>query len=412
MADDMKTFSITEARRAALTAQGFTMPRGTEQPRGINDLERVFSRIKIVQIDPINVLVRAQYMPFFSRLGAYPRELLDELAYVKRGLYEHFAHVASYLPMQHLPLMRHRMVSWKPNPHWRKMMAEHAGIEEKIMNDIRTRGPLSVSDLEYSGKRYGRWGFSVGKLVLEAKLMAGELAVSDRVNGARRYDSIHRVAPKALLDEPLTPRDDARRVMFKLATDALGIGTVADIADYYRIKRSEAAPVITDMAARGELEQVKIDGSKSSFYAMPGIDAPSNPIRARALLSPFDPLVWFRERCDWLFNFFYRIEIYTPVKRRQYGYYVLPFLLDEALAARVDLKADRANRTLRVPGAFLESGNDPDHVAPELANELIEMAAWLGMERIVIGRRGNFTQPLRAAIKAGSAMHEFHGLGI
>ncbi len=395
----MNSLSIQDARRIALAAQGFHRPRPIDRPVDLNDFDDVISRVKIVQIDPINVLVRAHYMPFFSRLGPYSLDLFERFAYEDRKLYECFAHQASFIPTDHLPMLRHRMIEWSAGKAWRRFMDSHPGIEESVMSQIRRNGALTVSEIEEKGERYGHWGMTPAKLVLETMLRRGELAIHGRLNGARQYDLTERVAPAELLNRPAMSKMEARRAMVMRAVDAMGIATAPDIADYYRFKRSEADDVIQPLVREGMLQSVQVEGARRPVFAKSGLEISDKAIKARSLLSPFDPLVWFRERLEWLFDFEYRIEIYTPAKKRRYGYYVLPFLLDEQLAARVDLKADRRKRVLRVPSAFLEEGRDADHVAHELAVELREMAAWLNLDRIVIGRKGSFTIPLRAAVK-------------
>ncbi len=400
MADDLKTFSIDDARNIALTAQGFAEPRPRNKSVSLADFERVMRRLNIVQIDSVNVLVRAQYMPFFSRLGPYPLEMLHRYAYEERNVYEYSVHEASMIPMQHVPMIRHRMAEWKPWRRWSEIMENRPDVLTSTIADIKTRGPLEVGDIQEKGERYGHWGITTAKLVLETMLSRGELAVSDRINSARRYDLFERVVPDATADEsPLTP-EEAHRDMMKLAVGSLGIGTVADCADYYRIKRTDATTAIDALVESGEVERSRVEGIQRDMFVFPGVEVSSQNIGACAIVSPFDPVAWFRDRLQWLFDFEYRIEIYTPVKKRKYGYYVLPFLLGDRIVARVDLKADRKASVLRVPGAFVEPNQDEEYVAVNLASELSLMAQWLGLNRIVIGRRGNLTSPLRAAVKA------------
>lgn len=399
MADDLRIFSIDEARKIALEAQGFADPRPQKDYVDLADLERVVRRLNIVQIDSVNVLVRAQYMPFFSRLGPYPSELLHRYAYEERNLFEYPVHEASLIPLQHLPMIRHRMADWKPWPLWSELMASRPEILRSTITDIESHGPLAVSDIQDKGDRYGYWSTSTAKLVLETMFNRGELAISDRINSARRYDLFERVVPDAIADESPWAEVDAHRAMMKLAIESLGIGTVADCADYYRIKRTDAKHAIDDLVERGEVERARVEGTRHDMFVLPGVKVPSQNLDARAIVSPFDPVAWFRDRLQWLFDFEYRIEIYTPVKKRKYGYYVLPFILGDRFVARVDLKADRKASVLRVPGAFLESGQDEEYVAAHLASELSLMAQWLGLDRIVIGRRGNLTRSLRTAVK-------------
>ena len=399
MADDLRTFTIDEARSIAIDAAGLAEPRPESGKVSLNDFERVVRRLNIVQIDSVNVLVRAQYMPFFSRLGNYPLEMLHEYAYEERNLFEYSVHEASLIPIDHLPMIRHRMTEWRPWRRWSELMDEHPGLLESILQEIESRGPLAVADIENKGERYGYWGTSTGKLVLETLTYRGELAVSDRINTARRYDLFDRVIPTETASKMPLTNTEAHREMMKLAINSLGIGTTADCADYYRIKRTDAAIAINHLVDQGEIEPVTVDGVAREMFALPGIEVPTKNMNIQAIVSPFDPVAWFRDRIEWLFDFEYRIEIYTPVKKRKYGYYVLPFILGNRFVARVDLKADRPKRVLRVPGAFLEDGCDEEEVAERLASELCLMADWLDMDRIVIGRRGKFTSALRSAVK-------------
>ena len=400
MADDLKTFSIDNARNIALTAQGFAELRPLENSVSLADFERVMQCLNIVQIDSVNVLVRAQYMPFFSRLGPYPLEMLHRYAYEERNVYEYSVHEASMIPMRHVPMIRHRMAEWKPWRRWAEMMDNRPDVLTSTIGDIKKRGPLEVRDIQEKGERYGHWATTTAKLVLETMLSRGELAVSDRINSSRRYDLFERVVPDAIADRAPWTSEEAHRDMMKLAVGSLGIGTVADCADYYRIKRTDAKGAIDALVERGEVERARVEGIQRDMFVLPGVEVLNQNVDACAIVSPFDPVSWFRDRLQWLFDFEYRIEIYTPVKKRKYGYYVLPFLLGNRIVARVDLKADRKASVLRVPGAFVEPNHDEEYVAANLASELSLMARWLGLDRTVIGRRGNLTRPLRAAVKA------------
>ena len=304
------------------------------------------------------------------------------------------------IPIEHVPMIRHRMEEWRPWRRWSELMADKPEILNSTKVDIESRGPLEVRDIQEKGERYGHWGTSTAKLVLETMVNRGELAISDRINSARRYDLFERVVPDAIADEAPRTVDEAQREMMKIAVKALGIGTVADCADYYRIKRIDAKRAIDHLVEQGEIQRARVERIRHDMFVLPGVEVPDTHIGARAIVSPFDPVAWFRDRLQWLFDFEYRIEIYTPVKKRKYGYYVLPFLLDDRIVARVDLKADRKARVLRVPGAFVEPGHDEEFVAANLASELSLMAQWLGLDRTVIGRRGNLTAPLRAAVKS------------
>ena len=395
---DLKTFSIQEARRIALAAQGFAHPRPAPDTVTFKDFDRVMQTVNIVQIDTINVLIRTQYMPFFSRLGPYPQDMLHKYAYEDRNLFEYYAHAAALTPMSQVPLLRHRMSEWKPWRRWTEIMAEAPGLLESIAEEIQAQGPMEVADFDFKGDRYGYWGTSTTKLVLETLMFQGKFTVSDRLNSARRYDLIERVVPQNILKTEI-PRDEARQKMMKLAISSLGIATDYDLADYYRIRRAEAQAPIKSLLERGEIERVKVEGIDPPTYALPNIEPPSTPLNARAIVSPFDSVAWYRNRLEWFFDFFYKIEIYVPPKKRRYGYYVMPFILGDRFAARVDLKADRPKSVLRVPGAFLEQNTDQDATAHHLASELQLLANWLNLDRIVIGRKGNLIPALRSAVK-------------
>ena len=398
MANDLKTFTIDEARSIALSAQGFDVTRPAPGTVSLTDLERVMRTVNIVQIDTINVLIRTQYLPFFSRLGPYPLEMLHKYAYEERNLFEYYAHAAALTPMAHLPLFRHRMSEWKPWRLWTEIMDDYPALLESMLDEIHNNGPMEVADFDHKGDRYGYWGTSTAKLVLETLMFQGRFAVSDRIHSARRYDLIERVVPEHILNIDLT-RDEARQQMMKLAISSLGVATDYDLADYYRIRRGEAQAPLKSLVENGQIERVKVEGIEPPTYALPSIEPPSKPLNACAIVSPFDSVAWYRNRLEWLFDFHYKIEIYVPPKKRRYGYYVLPFILGNRFVARVDLKADRKASVLRVPGAFLEEGCDEEDVAEKLASELQLMADWLEMDRIVIGRRGGFTNALRSAVK-------------
>ncbi len=399
MADDLRTFNIDEARSIAIASAGLAKPRPKSGEVSPNDFERVARQLNIVQVDSVNVLVRAQYMPFFSRLGIYPLEMLHRYAYEDRNMFEYSVHEASLVPMDHLPMIRHRMEEWRPWHRWSELMDEHPGLLDSIVEEVESRGPTAVADIQNKGERYGYWGTSTAKLVLETLTYQGVLAVSDRIKSPRRYDLFERVVSNQTTSYHSLPKPEAHRAMMKLAIKSLGIGTIADCADYYRIKRNDATKAIRHLVEIGEIERVKVEGVSREMFAVPGIKVPGLSSDVSAIVSPFDPVAWFRDRLEWLFDFEYRIEIYTPVKKRKYGYYVLPFILGNRFVARVDLKADRPKRVLRVPGAFLEEGWDEEEVAERLASELRLMADWLDLDRIVVGRRGGLIGALRSAVK-------------
>ena len=389
--------SNREARSIALAAQGFAdrPPAGRVDSR---HFDRLFDRVKVVQLDSVNVAVRTHYMPAFSRLGPYPRERFDAYAYGRRRLFEAWGHVASLLPVEHYPLLRHRMEDARSRSI-RSFGRERRSYVEEICREVADRGSLAVSDLRDQGRNRSRpwWGRSDGKLALEWLFATGRLAASRRGNFTRVYDLAERVIPEQVLAAPAPEERDAQRELLCLAARAHGIGGAGDLADYYRIRMPQARPLLRELVEEGELLEASVEGWSRPAYLHRDARTPRR-IDANALLSPFDSLIWFRERTERLFGFRYRIEIYVPEPERQYGYYVFPFLTGDTLAARVDLKSDRARGALLVRGAYLEEGSDAGAVAGELATNLEAMAAWLELDEVIVGRRGNLASPLRRAV--------------
>jgi uncharacterized protein YcaQ len=389
--------SAAEARRIALAAQGFA----DRPPSGIVDgrlIRRVLGRVGLLQIDSVNVLVRTHYLPLFSRLGPYPIPILETMAYQRRELFEYWGHEASFLPMALEPLLRWRMERYAAGEGWVGMVRfarANGDLLERVHQLVAARGPTASGHLEEGGKGSGRWwGWSEGKQALEWLYSTGRLAVAHRRNFERHYDLPERVYPPEILATSTPSVEEAQRELLRISARAHGIGTASDLADYFRIKVTEARARIAELVEAGELRPVRVEGWSAEAYLDPAAALPRR-IRARALLSPFDPVVWERARTERLFNFYLRLEIYTPAPKRVFGFYVLPFLVGEQLVGRVDLKADRKNGALLVPGAFAEVGQDPAFVAAELAPELERMAAWLGLERVVVGERGSVSAPLR-----------------
>ncbi|MDA1241188.1 MAG: winged helix DNA-binding domain-containing protein [Chloroflexi bacterium] len=392
--------SAAEARRIALAAQGFAERR----PAGRIDarhFRRVMGRIGLVQLDAVSALVRSHYLPFFARLGPYDRDALDAYLWGRGTHFEYWGHEASVIPVDDQPLYRHRMDERlaRPRPWVQRLEAERPGFVQAILEEIRDRGPLTVSDLEDAGERRGPWwGWSHGKLGLEWLFMTGRLTVTSRRQFQRRYDLPERALPPGVLTAPTPEPEAAQRELLLRSARSHGIGTAHDLSDYYRLPYTAAARTLRALASEGALEQVAVEGWRDPAYVHPEARAPRS-MHARALLSPFDPVVWERDRAERLFNFRYRLEIYTPEPQRQYGYYVLPFLLGDRLVGRVDLRSDRAAGILRVPGAYTEAGMVPAEVAPALAEEVTLMARWLGLERIEVGTRGDLSRPLAASLR-------------
>lgn len=392
----MPRLSLDRARRMALAAQGFTDPK----PRGrvdVRHFRRVLRRLGVVQLDSVNVFARTHYMPFFSRLGPYDRHSLDTWLWRSREVFEFWAHEASLLPIGDHPLFRFRMA---PGWHWESVdrMLERPDILDRVEEEVAASGPIRTAHLNEPGNRSGgMWDWSDGKLALEALFLVGRVSTAYRENFVRYYDLTSRVIPQEVLDLPAPDAEEAQRELLAKAARALGVATYDDLADYYRIRRPKARPLIDKLVADGELIEAEVEGWDRVAYVHPEAVVPRR-VEGSALLSPFDSLVWHRPRTERLFGFRYRIEIYTPAAKRVYGYYVLPYLLDGHLVARVDLKSDRKNGRLQVKGAFAEDGVDRTAVSPRLAADLRATAEWLGAQEVEVHTNGDLAESLARAL--------------
>ncbi|MDQ2748127.1 MAG: winged helix-turn-helix domain-containing protein [Actinomycetota bacterium] len=398
--------SRAQARRIALAAQGFAEPRPTGRVDA-RHLRRVLARVAILQIDSVNVFCRAHYMPLFSRLGPYSREALDTLTAhtagpVRRELFEYWAHEASLVPVELQPLLRWRMQRAHVDA-WggmRRISRENPDLVDGVMALVSEQGPIRASEtgIARPARVAGEmWNWHDGKIALEYLFWAGQVTAARRVNFERLYDLPQRVLPAEVLAVPTPSVEDAQRELVRIAARAYGVATEPDLGDYFRLPRADSKARVAELVDAGELIAVDVDGWQAPSYLWPGARL-ARRITARALLSPFDSLVWFRDRTERLFGFRYRIEIYTPAAKRIYGYYVLPFLLGDSLVARVDLKSDRQAGVLRVQGAYLEDGADPYYVATELAEELAVTAHWLGLDAVVVMPRGDLAPDLAKAV--------------
>jgi uncharacterized protein len=392
---------LDEARRAALAAQGFGRPRPARP--GAYHIADAIRRLGLVQIDCVNAVVPAHYQVVFSRLGAYSRALFDRVVWGSGEFTEQWAHEASIIPVATWPLLRHRMHlgrfhGWPMH----RVRRAHPEYGAWVLDQVRERGPLGADTLPgpdgVDRRIPGAWVGTVPRAMLEAHFIEGALAVTERRSDfSRVFDIAERRIP-AEHHRRAVDRHDAERELLRIAARAHAIATAKDLADYFRMKVGEARPRIAELVEAGELEEVRVEGWRETAYLYPGSPIPKR-IDAAALLSPFDPVVWTRPRAARLFGFEYRVEIFVPPAQRQYGFYVLPFLLGDRLVARVDLKADRTARRLRVQGAWIESGADAEEVAAALAAELRTMAEWLGLDAVAVGRRGNLARALGAAVR-------------
>jgi uncharacterized protein len=400
-----RRLSLAQARRTTIAAQGLDRP-----PSGgavdVRHLRRAVGRLGALQIDSVNVVARAHLLTLHARLGAFDPALLDDAAYRRRELVEYWAHEAAYVPVALHPLLRWRMaeIAARPRSRIRALLEQEPGYLGAVRDELAERGPLTASELRDPGGSAGSWwGWSKGKVALEWLFAIGEVAVADRRAFARVYDLAERVIPADVLGSPTPPPEAALRALLLIAARCQGVGTAADLADHFRVGVSRARPILTALVRAGELVEAAVDGWEDPAYLHPDVRVPRH-VDGRALLCPFDPLVWCRPRLERLFGMRYRIEIYTPAERRVHGYYVLPFLLGEELAARVDLKADRAGGRLLVRAAHREpSAPRPGEVAEGLADALAAMAAWSGLGAVAVEDRGDLAGEL------GRVLHRREG---
>jgi len=405
-----RTLTTAQARRIALAAQGFC-----DRPHAVptlRTLHRTVERTGVLQVDSVNVLQRAHYMPLYSRMGPYDVDLLRRASSGRgrRRLVEYWAHVQALMPVELWPTMRHRMDSYREQRGKWGFTAD-ATIEPRILDVVRERGPVTSRELdeEFSGPRtreHWGWNWSDARKVLDYLFLVGDLAIAGR-NGAFevRYDVPERVLPAPVLEAPTPTPHEAALELVRRAARSHGVASAACLADYYRMRLqprdgvAHARHAIDELVAAGELEPVRVQGWARPAYLHRDARLPRR-VTARTLLSPFDPVVWERARTEALFDFHYRIEIYVPAAQRRYGYYVLPFLLGDVMAARVDLKADRPQRRLLVRAAHPEPGS-PAETAGELAAELRRLADWLGLDDVLVEPRGALAGPLSAELAAG-----------
>jgi uncharacterized protein len=396
--------TAAQARRIAVAAQGFTEP-GPHGPVTRAHLRRLVSRIQVLQLDSVSVAVRAHYAPVFSRLGPYDRDILDRAAWdhsarSPRLLVEYWAHEAALMAVDDWPLLRWRMREYR-HGRWRtQIVKKNPQLADDIVAAVAELGPSTAGqieahlEMEPRGRKGPWWDRSDTKWVTEALFAAGVLTTATRVGFARHYDLTERVLPPEVVARDVDD-DEAVRELTLGAASALGVAMEADIRDYFRLSAKQIKPAIAKLVVDGELEPVEVDGWPAPAYLRAGQIVPRRD-RGTALLCPFDPLIFFRPRLQRLFDFHYRIEIYTPAPKRQYGYYVWPFLLDGRLVGRVDLK--RSDGALHVVGAFAEPGERSSRLGAALADQLTTMASWLGLSGVSVAERGDLTAALRGHV--------------
>ncbi len=400
------TLRLHEARRIALHAQGFNdrRPDGRVDRRSFR---RVLDRVGVVQIDSVNVLTRSHELPFLARLGPYPRQRLSSWLWGSGEVFEYWGHEASLLPVELHPLLRWRMQRDEGHA-WggvHSFLRTHPGLAEAVLEAVAERGPVTLGQLDHLGEAVKRpkaapgemWNWTPAKKAMEWLFWNGQVsALRNPQSFERRYVLPDRVLPADVLATPTPAVDVARKELLLRAARSHGVGTARCLGDYHRLNLPDSRRLLTELAADGALRQVQVEGWKQPAYLHPQAELP-RWVRASALLSPFDSLVWERARTEALFEFRYRIEIYVPAAQRVHGYYVLPFLHDGQLVARVDLKADRQAGVLRVRGAYAEQCFDPDRSLVALVDRLREMAGFLGLADVVVEDRGDLSPALTRA---------------
>ena len=393
----MRRLSVDQARRAALAAQGLASPRPANPNLG--HLTRAIRSMGVLQIDSVNVVERAHHLTLFSRLGPYDTDMLWR-ALDERRIFEYWGRMASFCPIEDYPLYRWRMDRHEEATWQRvKMLREKApGYIEDVHRQVSERGPLTASDLDEPGDKRGPWwGWADGKVALEYLFAVGKVSVSHRDNFTRYYDVVERVIPDELLRAEVPEARDAQKRLLVRAAGSLAVGTARDLIDYYWIRPPLGRELLAELVSEGALAEVEVGNWGEPAFMHPEARVPRS-VDTRRLINPFDTHAFNRDRLERLHGFQYRIEIYVPAPKRVYGYYVFPFLLGDDLVARVDIKADRKRGVLMVPGAFLEEGQDAKRVARELALELGEMARWLGLGEIEVGKKGDLAGELGRAV--------------
>ena len=397
----MGDMSISQARRLALGAQGF----GERRPRGRVDrrhMRKLMGRLKLIQLDSVPVVIRTQYMPAFSRLGPYRADLFDEIAYHHDEWFEAWAHEASLVPVESEPLLRWQKRRSEEGGTWGglvRLAREEPQYVQSVLDEITDRGPILTSELSDPRPRDGEWwgSRSLGQLAADWLFRIGAIGVRRTPGFEKQFDVLERIVPADILAQP-TPSDaDAMKELLVQSAEAHGVGTADCLVDYFRLPKKESKALIPELVEEGRLLETKVECWTKPAYRHPGVSMPRH-VDAQALLSPFDPVCWNRERAETLFDFHYRIEIYVPKEKRVHGYYVLPFLLGDRLVGRFDLKTDRQRRVLEVKASHIEEWAEPHEVAPAAADELRKLAQLVGADDIEVTKRGDLAPALAAEV--------------
>ena len=389
MAKRFDSLSIADARKLAVAAQGFDTPRPQTKATQ-RQVDAIIARLGVLQIDSVNVLVRSQELPLFARLGNHNRNAIPKATEAKK-LFEYWGHEAAHLPVSFHPLFRWKMNAARTGKvtHWglTSFYEENKAFVKRTLKHVEKNGPITSRELSTRTEKKGTWwDWDEAKVALEYLFLTGQLMSRGRGSDfARIYDTPERVLPRHILDAPTPSEDNARKQLLVRSSIAQGVATASDLADYYRQKPAAVRPLIAELVEEGELRAVAVDGWTEKAFVHRNAKLPKQ-LHATALLSPFDSLVWCRPRNERLFNFHYRIEIYTPKEKRKFGYYVLPFMMNGELVGRVDLKGDRGNSTLLVNSVHVEKGVKRSAISDALNTELHTMANWLGLEQVQIAR--------------------------
>ena len=387
----MRRLSKSQARRIALAAQGFADPA----PAGRVDrrhLRRVMGRIKLLQLDSVPVVIRTQYLPPFSRLGCYEPSLLDRIAYRDDEWFEAWAHEASLLPVEDEPLLRWQKQRAEQGETWSNLVElarSESGYVAEVLAQVEER-PLTAGELVDPRRRDGEWwgSRSLGSIALDWLFRIGAVGIRRRGNFVKEFDLLERIVPAEVLARPTPTAEEAQRELLVRSAHALGAGTARDLIDYYRLPVREGRVRLQEVVEAGELEPASVEGWSEPGYVHPGVRLP-RVVEAVTVLSPFDPVVWNRDRAARLWGFDYRIEIYVPASKRVYGYYVLPVLDGERLVGRLDVKTDRAAGVLQVLGAYAEPDVNHDALAERLRPHLHDLARFVGADDVDFGSRGD-----------------------
>lgn len=398
----MRSLSGTEARRIALRAQGFADP-APKGPVTAQHFKRVIKRLGLLQLDSVQAVCRSHYLPVYSRLGVYDQPTLDKWLWHSGKMFETWSHEASVVPVEIEPLLRWTKREARHGATWaglHKMATQRSGYVAGVLAEVQQNGPLSASDLNDPRPRKGDWwdGRSEGTRALDWLYRVGEVGIRRTDNFKRQYEAFAEVIPEQIRHQTTPNDEEAQRQLLLIAARCLGVATASDLADYFRLKLRVVRPRLTELLEERLLLPAEVEGWGEPAIVIPR-GSSADPVKARALLSPFDPVVWCRPRAERLFGFHYRIEIYVPEAKRKYGYYVLPFLLGDQLVARVDLKAERTTGRLLVKGVYAETGVAKEKVARELSKELKRLQKFLGLPETVVKRRGNLASALRSFSK-------------